>query len=520
MDWIKLMKHEKYILIFALLFTYASATDFAAQAMDTVINVSQTLDQNNSEIKTSSIKPFVTYLKNVTQVLHASRSMATASSIKNLLRIEELFTRIEACFNQGAFSASPLIKTRFYALFNDIDPTAWPTPVMVRGWKNRVDKYKTFLLAAYFSTRSATSGQVIDYEAIDVLMALHSELTKNVLTDEFFDFSTWEILTDICVALPIEFAQEHPFLLAGSIIALVGIGAGGYYYIKIENEQYQKKIADWSKANHAPLMLRHQEGAQCGINAAYAVVCKQNAAGDTNLNLALLNNEVEFKEFRGVARDILAAVGGTIAQQRISKGLPIAPARVNVEGLENGDVRVVLDGLHQRGLKKQKFGLLTLPVLADTARALVPEKQVSYRDTVRKNKDGDALAYGSDLADVPVCRKKNCFIETRYNNQVLSAAEIAQFQVVPGSTLDFVINTAYLPDMPDNLPEAERNKWQLKAEKDNFTHFLHVSAINNPAFPKGVEIIMTDSVWQGSAGLIFRANIVTNLRNLLGEGRA
>lgn len=517
MDWIKLMKHEKYILIFALLFTYASATDFAAQAMDTVVNVNSMLDQGNSAIKKPSIKPFVTYLTNLTQVLHASSSTVTTSSMKNLLRIEELFTRIETCFNQGAFASSPLIKTRFYALFNDIDPTAWPTPAMVRGWKNRVDKYKTFLLAAYFSTGSATSAQVIDYEAIDVIMALHSELTKNVLTDEFFDFSTWEILTDICFSLPIEFAQEHPFLLAGSIIALVGIG--GYFYIKIENEQYQKKIADWSKANHASLMLRHQEGAQCGINAAYAVACKQDAAGDTSLNLALLNNEVEFKEFRDVARDILAAVGGSIAQQGISKGQPIAPDRVNVEGLENGDVRVVLEGLHQRGLNKQKFGLLTLPVLADTARALVPEKQVLYRDTKRRNTDNDALAYGSDPADVPAGRKKYCFIETRYNNQVLSAAEIVQFQAVPGSTLDFVVNTAFLDNMPENLSEAARNKWQLKAELDNFTHFLHVSAINNPAFPKGVEIIMTDSVWQGSAGLIFRANIVTNLRNLLGEGR-
>jgi hypothetical protein len=517
-DWIKLMRHKKYFFIIALLFTCASADDFAQQVTDIVVNVSSTLDQSNSEIKTASIKLFVVYLKNVIQVLHASSSTVTTSSVKKLLRIEELFTRVEDCFDQGAFALSPLIKTNFYALFADIDQTAWPTPAMVRRWKSRVDKYKTFLLAAYFSTRSASSSQVIDYQAIDAIMVLYSELTKNILTDEFFDFSTWEFLADICVALPIEFAQEHPFILVGGIITLIGIGFAANYYVKKNHDQYQEMINKWSHDNNAQLMLRSQEGNQCGINAAYAIVCKQNALGNAKNNLSLLNNEAEFKEFRGVAREILALRGGTIAQQGLSKGLPIAPTRVNLEGLENGDVRVVLEGLHQRGLKGQKFGLLTLPVLADSVRALISEKQTIYRDKILKNKDKDSLAYGSHLADVP--QGRDYFIEIRDNNQVLSHLEIADFKAKPGSTLDFVVNTAFLPDMPDNLSEVERNKWQLKVEKDNFTHFLHVSAINNPAFPKSVEIIMTDSISQSSAGLNFRANIVTNLRNLLGEGTA
>ena len=530
------MKHTNFFRAFVLFFIGFFATSFAAQPESIILADSSI---NEVEAKVSSSKLFSMYLKNVTKVLHISRSMATAYSLKHVLRVEELFTLIEAGFDQGAFSASPLIKTKFYALFNDVDITIWPTPAMVRGWKKRVDKYKTFLLAAYFSTRSAAT-HAIDYETIDALIALHGELTRNVFTDEFFDFYTCELLADILITQPIEFTQKNPFLVFGSIIALGATGYFGYRYLQyaaqakeaeaplrglVQTEEAREAavraraaaeevrkqaVTAWEQAQGTQVVVALQERGDCAAWSLYRQNCYGRVpAADLAGYRALACDRQGYNQFKAYAQGLLeqAVQNGHIQQQNVHVD----------QFLENDHVQILIESLQQAGRGDNEFGLAVQPYHVASFEMLAPDRieAIYYRER-ELGLDGNYRVYQADA--LPAGRVAHCDAVRgglRYEALNLNGGpgmrpRIQEFQRARGNTFDFIINTNVIPTEARGLDDQGR---QIEPPANG--HFFHIRAVNNPEAEGGVGFIISETFDLQEAELPFYAEILGNIRNLL-----
>lgn len=519
------MNHTNFFRAFVLFFIGFFAISFAAQPERIILADSSI---NEVEAKVSSSKLFCMYLKNVTKVLHASRSITTAYSLKHVLRVEDLFTRIEAGFDQGAFSASPLIKTKFYALFNDVDITVWPTPSMVRDWRSRVDEYKTFLLAAYFSTRSASTHAIdIDYASIDLLIALHGELTKNVLTDEFFDFYTWELLADILVAQPIEFTQENPFFVFGSIIVLGATGYFGYRYLQYEAGAVSRGLAQteeakeaavraraaaevtrkqavtaWEGAQGAEVVVALQERGDCAAWSLYRQNCYERVhAADLLGYRRLACDRERYNKFKLYAQGLL--------EQAFRSGRILQPD-VHVDRfLENDHVQILIESLQQEGTERNEFGLAVQPYHVASFEMLAPDRieGIYYRDRELQGRDGNLLVYQEDA--LPAGRVAHCDAVPgglRYEGGPGMRPRIEEFQQAQGNTFDFIINTNRIPleARPVGAAEPPANG-----------HFFHIRAVNNPEAVGGVGFIISETFDLQEAALPFYTEILGNIRNLL-----
>ncbi|MBM3887330.1 hypothetical protein FJ364_05365, partial [Candidatus Dependentiae bacterium] len=125
------------ISFLSIFFLFGFFQNTHAQKNDTAIQSNNIANQ--IAVEQALTKNFVMYLKNITKVLHVDRSNVTPVMLKHVLRVEELFTRIERGFAQGAFASNPLIKKRFEILFTTIDATSWPTPAMIRKWQKDLD---------------------------------------------------------------------------------------------------------------------------------------------------------------------------------------------------------------------------------------------------------------------------------------------------------------------------------------------------------------------------------------------
>ena len=527
------MKHTNFFRAFVLFFIGFFATSFAAQPESIILADSSI---NEVEAKVSSSKLFCMYLKNVTKVLHTSRSTATAYSLKHVLRVEDLFTRIEAGFDQGAFSASPLIKTKFYALFNDVDITIWPTPSKVRGWRSRVDEFKTFLLAAYFSTRSAAT-HAIDYETIDALIALHGELTRNVFTDEFFDFYTCELLVDILITQPIEFTQENPFLVFGSIIALGATGYFGYRYLQyaaqakeaeaplrglVQTEEAREAavraraaaeevrkqaVTAWEQAQGTEVVVALQERGDCAAWSLYRQNCYGRVpAADLARYRVLACDRERYNQFKAYAQGLLEQA---VHSRRILQ------RDVHVDRfLENDHVQILIESLQQAGRGDNEFGLAVQPYHVASFEMLAPDRieDIYYRDRELQGLDGNPLVYQADA--LPAGRVAHCDAVRgglRYEALNLNGGpgmrpRIQEFQRARGNTFDFIINT-------NRIPLAARPVGA--AEPPANGHFFHIRAVNNPEAAGRVGFIISETFDLQEAELPFYAEILGNIRNLL-----
>jgi hypothetical protein len=532
------MKHTNFFRAFVLFFIGTFVTNVTGQSQSIIVSDSNI---NEVEDKVSSSKLFCIYLKNIAKVLHASQSIATTHSLKHVLRVEELIARIEEGFDRGAFSTFPLIKTKFYCLFKDIDITVWPTPSMVRNWKSQVDEYKIFLLAAYFSMRSPTT-HAVDYETINALIVLHDELVKNVFTDEFFDFYTSELLADILITQPIEFTQKNPFLVFGTIIAVTAIGYFGYEYLqhtvktkeaekaeteklrrllqarearsaaclraRVEAEVARKKAVEaWEQGQGTQVVVAQQEKGDCAAWSLYRQTCYGRVArADLPGYRALACNRQRYNQFKAYAQGLL--------EQAVQNGR-IQQPNVHVDQyLENDHVQVLIEYLQQAGREDNEFGLAVQPYHVASFEMLAPDRieDIYYRDRELQGPDGNYLVYQEDaLPDGRVAHCNAVRGGLRYEALDLNGGpgmrlRIQEFQRARGNTFDFIINTNLIPRVarPVGAAEPPANG-----------HFFHIRAINNPEAVGGVEFIISETLDLNERELPFYSQILANIRNLL-----
>lgn len=192
----------------------------------------------------SSTKCFVEYLNTVATTLDAiereqlelDETIISASRCDAVAQVAKLIDEIEALFEKGAFVQLPALKEKFYAIFNNDDVIAWPTPALVRSWRVALTAYRDDLLTHLDAIEALpVEAYKLDYAVLQLIeIPLYEKLMDKVLTEQFFKFSALEKIADSCVARPIEFAKAHPYITLAVGTALLVVVGGVVYHCMAE----------------------------------------------------------------------------------------------------------------------------------------------------------------------------------------------------------------------------------------------------------------------------------------------
>jgi hypothetical protein len=545
------MKYLKIIYIFFALSFFSNAP---------CVGVEQS-SANAIIIHSSPTQQFVGYLKNVVAVLKASGTTSADWALNRVQIVENLLIKIDNLFIFGAFERISPVQAKFYEIFENISVRKWPTPSLVREWRKNFNEYKNFLLTVHFASKTSDDAlRELDHKAVDAIVQLYQELIGNVFTEEFFDFSTLELLADACVIQPLEFTRDHPFLVGGSCVLLAAGAYLAYNYFGKKGVAPAEEEEEEDEGNEEPLVepsvkdkpkagekdagakpkskpkiiakpkiiptksdkdpnvkvvLGSQSAADCAIQSLYRQWCYEQT-GDLETYENLTKNKKQYAAFKKFAKGILVKARlAPLAEEDHAR----EKRKVTTDWLENQDVREVLDGLNKAAEKKQKFGIKGTrlnPYLVDSYQYLAPDRVEGqmYEDLELKDSHGDPVVYGDKEAAQAAKRLAKSKPRgdkqgLRYQAQGIEVDEpgfrhfIENFLAEPGNTFDFIINSNEMPGQA--RPEHAKNP-----PADG--HFFHVRAINDPQVDQGIRFIISESM-RPNYRII--DNVVDGLRFLL-----
>lgn len=484
---------KQFFLVFLLSFFASFAFGLADES------VSQDVSSQ------SSLHRFVDYLENITTVLAQDEGVSEekiAYMRTHVALTKQWVERISATIVQGAFATSPLIIKELNAVFDDIDSTQWPTLSLMKKWSSAMDQYKKFLLAAYIPALSSSLNRQLDSDSVNAIMGLYNELTRSVFTKKFFDFSTLETVLDTIFVRPVEFTKAHPYIVAGTILTIVVVGGGCYWYITKEQRAWKQ----WMRDEDALLIRGKQGAADCAVWSMYRAWCHQEAAGDVARYEVLACDQETYGRFREVVADILTDQARRDRARRI-------PNRARItDWLANGQVRDVLDVLQQRAGENLEFGIENRPFHAESYEQLEPA--AIEGDGVRDRETG--RVYAPD--EIPADRIEFCVPARngiRYAGRIQVGLDdlgepifepgdrdrIEAFQDQPGNVFDFIINT-------NRIPRQDRGANPIPARG----HFFHIRAINDPDAEEGVRFIVSETA---NPDREFLSGRLADIRNML-----
>lgn len=479
---------------------------------------------------------FGQYISDIAAVINATDEDAETKAFvnKHAAKTVELMANIDSLFARGAFNALPTTKMRLYALFKGVDTHVWPSKATVRSWKNGIVNYKKDLISTYLAA-SRQEARELDYQAVLAIIALHDELTRFVLTDEFFDFSFFEALIDTCIKRPAEFACEHPYITAGIVLTLIAASGATYWYLT------KKGAGVVYLEEHGDIVVPNsQYVANCSIKAMHAEKCAQQAAGDLAVYERLLRDEAAYEAFDAFAAERLqvredarreAALGRLNVQRQQARGRDHAQQRAQIERriraeqerqivttdwLENDDVRYLLQEFDQAAVAGNELGFRNAAnalQFIDSRDRLEPDvveqNNVIYRDQERLNNSGDPMIY---VGDIPADRVEHCIQENRpagLRHDLRQA--IARFHAQEGNQFDFIINTQFVsPEQRARIQQAMIAGRPVNPARRG--HFFHVKAINEAAAEDGIRLVVTDTF---DPSLAVVAQVCPGIRNLL-----
>jgi hypothetical protein len=519
------MKHTKLFAFLVLLFTAGTPSPVVLEPL--IINVAST-----------SLAPttrFVEYLKNVVEVLRISESSSADWAEKHVKNVETLLKKIDGIFARGAFKATPLVQTRFYAILCNVNVRKWPSPSLVRDWLQNFMEFKEYLFSVHFSPdvlNMLPRERELNHLVVDSVMVLCRELKDHVFTEDFFDFSTLELLADICVVQPLEFTRDHPFIVATGVLLLVG----GYFGYQHYSEQ--ARLTEWMKQEDIKFIRSKQSAAECGVWTLYRQWCHSQTKESPERYEELACDQVRFGRFRKFVQGILERQ----EQARVAALPAHAPAaarrvrRVTTNWLEIDDVRHVLDVCNEAATEgnAEEFAMEVAPEIV-TRDAFDPQRlrEIRYRhrrtglvcmpQDLPLDRVADYVQEVVDLRDAPDKR-----------------AVIQEFRRQRGNVVDYIFNTNEAPvNRYEALAEAgranieaERLAAEARAElarvlalndanllaaaraADNAAraraaaaqaevlrvqepaaegHFFHIRAINDPTAKEAVRFIVSDT---------------------------
>ncbi len=490
------MKHTNFSFILVLFFSLLQPLCTAEQQL----------------VFTAELPPtqqFVEYLGNVASVLMIDEDQSQEK--KDFIRSHTaktaaLMGTVDELLGRSAFTRSPGIKIKLYAIFKKIDVTAWPSKVIVRSLKNDLSEYKKYLMASYVAQLSTSSAsQDLDREAIAAVIVLLDELDRFVLTSEFFDFSFLDSVVDTFMVRPAEFVKAHPYLTIGGVVFLATAGGVGYYYWTKYKEAKVTALQKFLQEHDAQLVLGSQKAADCGVKALYAAWCSQAAEGDLDKYKNLFCDKDRYERFKGTTKDLMQAHADAVRRPGKKRRI------VSTNWLENDDIERLLGQFDQAADDKQEFGFKVddnALLFVHSRVDLQPEKiagDVRYRDRELVDADGDPRFYCED--NLPDDRVDHCDEVRQGGLRHDMKKRIEKFRAKDGNKFDFIINT--------NVHSAKAYE-ALKEGKDyepeNQGHFFHVRAINDADAQEGVRFVVTETF---APKVKVIDPVLSNLRNLL-----
>lgn len=400
----------------------------------------------------SPLYRFVDYLENVTTALEQAGNVSEekiAYMRTHVSLTKQWVDRVSTTVIQGAFTNSPLIIQKLYSVFDEIDPTQWPTLSLTRKWVAAMNEYKEFLRAAYLPALSSSLNRQLDSDSVNAIMGLHSELTRSVFTKDFFDFSILETALDTFFIRPVEFTKAHPYLVGGTILTIAAVGGAWYWYSTKEQRAWKQ----WMKDENALFVQSHQSGAECSIWSMYRQWSLQEADGDEERYAQIANDMATYERFKELVIDIRQ-------DQRARQGLRPVNRAALVNWLEADDVVGILDNLRQRAAAGQEFGLREddLPFTGSFEMINDDLRNVAHD-----------VVIGVDLDGVPLMGRPH-------------QERIREFNLRAGNKYDFIVNTNPIPNF-----HGRRRGVPARG------HFFHVRAINDPAIEDGIRFIVSES---------------------------